>query len=200
LITGQAIRVDSIPVASGWNLIGSISSGVPVTGIGSDPGGIVTSNFFGYLSSYFIADTIKPGYGYWVKVNQAGRLVLTASGNIPPTARIRIVPTTELPPALPDSILASRQSVFPTGYGLEQNYPNPFNPTTNFAFSVPEGAYVTLRIFDVLGRAIATVVDEPLGPGYYKRTWDAGNIPTGMYYYRLTAGSFSETRKLVVVR
>ncbi len=88
----------------------------------------------------------------------------------------------------------------PTSFWLGQNYPNPFNPATSFEFQVQSSGFVTLKVFDVLGREMATLVNEPKQPGTYKVTWDARQFPTGVYLYRMNAGSFVETRKMVLVR
>jgi len=88
----------------------------------------------------------------------------------------------------------------PREFRLEQNYPNPFNPETRFEFSVSRFANVSLKVYDVLGREVATIVNEELLPGEYTRTWDATSIPSGIYFYRMTAGRFAETRKLVILR
>lgn len=88
-------------------------------------------------------------------------------------------------------------------FNLEQNYPNPFNPVTTIKFSVPviETRYsVALRVYDVLGNEIVTLINSELPQGYYEIKWDAANYPSGIYFYRLTAGSFSETRKMILLR
>ena len=86
----------------------------------------------------------------------------------------------------------------PNQYALSQNYPNPFNPTTIIRFALPTGNQVSLRVFDLLGREAATLVTEELGPGYYSVRWRA-EVPSGAYIYRLQAGEFVDTRKMVVV-
>jgi subtilisin family serine protease len=98
----------------------------------------------------------------------------------------------------------------PTEFSLEQNYPNPFNPRTNIRFSIPVGtghhdqsgqaALSLLRVYDVLGREVATLVNEQLQPGTHTVQFDATNLSSGVYYYRLEAGSFSATRKLVLMK
>ncbi len=85
-------------------------------------------------------------------------------------------------------------------FSLSQNYPNPFNPTTDFRFQIAEFRFVSLKVFDVLGREVATIVNEDLQPEKYSISWDASNLPSGMYFYRLTAGSFSETKKLMLMK
>jgi hypothetical protein len=83
---------------------------------------------------------------------------------------------------------------------LRQNYPNPFNPSTAIEFSIPHSGFVSLKVFDVLGKAVGSLVAEELQPGNYRIRWDASGFPAGLYFYRLEAGSFSETRKLMLIR
>ncbi len=97
-MTGTPIAAETIDVALGWNLVGSISNPIPVSSITSVPGGLVTSPFFEYNVSYVSADTIQPGKAYWVKTTGAGTLILSSSGNTPSSNRINIVPTDDLPP------------------------------------------------------------------------------------------------------
>jgi len=87
-----------------------------------------------------------------------------------------------------------------SGYILEQNFPNPFNSTTEFVFSLPNAEFVRLRIFDILGREIATLIDERLPSGVYKKRWSADNLASGTYVYRLTAGSFDASRRFVLLK
>ena len=93
-----------------------------------------------------------------------------------------------------------KESVKPNYYYLSQNYPNPFNPSTTFSFYLPKRSYATLKIFDLLGREVATIVSEELTAGNYSRKWNAGHIPSGVYFYRLQTGAFTETKKLVLLR
>lgn len=88
----------------------------------------------------------------------------------------------------------------PADYALMQNYPNPFNPRTTFKFAVPTSGIVRLTIHDLLGRRVTTVVDEDLAAGEYSRSWDATGFASGVYYFRLQAGSFTETRKLILLK
>ncbi|MEK9136742.1 MAG: T9SS type A sorting domain-containing protein, partial [Bacteroidota bacterium] len=99
-------------------------------------------------------------------------------------------------------------SGLPTEYALHQNYPNPFNPLTTISFSLPEQEKVTLRIYDVLGREVRTLVDETLPRGEYQTQFDvrqtdsgqAGELSSGVYFYRLTAGGYVATKKMSVVK
>ncbi|MDI6803819.1 MAG: T9SS type A sorting domain-containing protein, partial [Bacteroidota bacterium] len=88
----------------------------------------------------------------------------------------------------------------PVEYGLSQNHPNPFNPTTIINYQLPIDSWVTLKVYDVLGREVATLVDEFKDGGYYEATWDATNIPSGVYFYRLQAGTYSDTKKLLLIK
>lgn len=88
----------------------------------------------------------------------------------------------------------------PETFALEQNYPNPFNPTTTIRFQVPVLSDVTLTVYDVLGREVETLVNDSKGAGVYEVTWNAANLSSGVYYYRLTAGSFSDVKKLLLLK
>ncbi|MBI5216398.1 MAG: T9SS type A sorting domain-containing protein [Ignavibacteriae bacterium] len=88
----------------------------------------------------------------------------------------------------------------PEQFSLAQNYPNPFNPTTNFGFRISDFGLVTLKVFDILGREVAMIVNEELHPGVYDRKWNASNIPSGVYFYRLSTDAGSQVKKLVLMR
>jgi hypothetical protein len=88
----------------------------------------------------------------------------------------------------------------PDRVSLLQNYPNPFNPVTTIQFSIPEDENVTLTVFDVNGALVARLVNERLAAGVHERMWDASNVASGIYFYRLTVGGLSEVRRLILVR
>jgi lysophospholipase L1-like esterase len=88
----------------------------------------------------------------------------------------------------------------PNTFSLLQNYPNPFNPTTTISFGLPVKSYVSLKIFDSLGREAATIVSKEMSAGSHSKEWNASNMSSGIYFYRLQAGSFTETKKLVLLR
>jgi hypothetical protein len=88
----------------------------------------------------------------------------------------------------------------PTRFSLSQNYPNPFNPSTTVTFTLPAKSFVTLKVFDSLGREVSKLVSEEMLPGTYSRQWNAEGLPSGAYFYRLEAGSYLETKKLIVIR
>jgi len=88
----------------------------------------------------------------------------------------------------------------PKEYSLEQNYPNPFNPVTKIVFNIPEQENVILKVFDMLGKEIQTLVNEPLRGGRYSFDFEGNNLPSGVYYYQLKTGDFIETKKMMLIR
>ena len=91
-------------------------------------------------------------------------------------------------------------SSVPRQFTLEQNFPNPFNPTTTIRFALSERAMADLSVYNILGQAVKTLVSGDLDPGEYDVTLDATDLPTGVYFYRLTAGTFAQSRKLVILK
>jgi len=88
----------------------------------------------------------------------------------------------------------------PTQYSLSQNFPNPFNPSTAIHFSVPSSEFVTLKVFDVLGNEVATLVNEGKNAGVYEVDFSASQLSSGIYFYTINAGSFTETKKMILLR
>jgi len=88
----------------------------------------------------------------------------------------------------------------PSGFALYQNFPNPFNPKTTICFLLPQRAQVTLKVFDFIGREITTLVNQELNPGDHSVIFNAQNLASGVYFFRLQAGSFIEQRKMVLVK
>jgi hypothetical protein len=88
----------------------------------------------------------------------------------------------------------------PAVYSLSQNYPNPFNPSTTINFSIPKSGYVTLKVFDLLGKEIATLANGNAPAGNYSVEFHSGNLASGIYLYKITSGNFSDTKKLIVTK
>jgi hypothetical protein len=195
-MTGLGRTSDTVSVSAGWNMVGSLSMSLPVGDIGSIPGGIVTGSFFGYEGAYQASATLEPGKGYWVKVSQAGQLVMTATGIVPASNRIRIEDSGEMPPPPPDEVNAA----VPDAYALDQNYPNPFNPTTTIRYAIPSAGQVTLTVFNMIGQEVAVLVNEVQDEGYKTVSFDASSFPTGVYTYRITAGTFNDVKKMLLVK
>jgi len=88
----------------------------------------------------------------------------------------------------------------PANYLLEQNYPNPFNPSTNLKYGLPKSGYVTLKVYDMIGREVRTLVDRLQAAGTYQVNFDAKGLPTGLYFYRLSVGNHVETKRMLLVK
>ena len=88
----------------------------------------------------------------------------------------------------------------PSSFMLSQNYPNPFNPSTSFKYSIAKQSNVLIRIYDIIGNEIETLVNEEKSVGTYELTWDASNLPSGVYLYQLTAGDFIQTKKMILMK
>ena len=112
-----------------------------------------------------------------------------------------------LPINLITSVEEIPSAVVPREFRLDQNFPNPFNPSTTIQFALPKNADVTVKLFDLLGREVATLVDEEFAPGEYKLLFEAGELASGVYFYRIvgkttsgTAERFVSTRKLMLLK
>ncbi len=305
-IQGAYREIDTIDVIEGWNLIGSLSEPIATSAIEKDPMDMAMSEFFGFDGAYFLADSILPSKGYWVKADQPGKLILNSgaisAGIQPVTGQLEKYQTLkvcdaggycrtlyfgysgaginnmmyDLPPLPPDGVFDVRfgtnsfVSIFsengvkemsieinsakfpltiswenndgdnsfslmvenndiplngndeislfaqpeqlylkvtdhsvsslPEAFALKQNYPNPFNPVTQIFYELPVDRHVTLRVYDVLGREVAIVLDEFQKAGYRSSTFDAGNLPSGFYFYKLQAGGFVDVKKMLILR
>jgi uncharacterized protein (DUF1501 family) len=92
----------------------------------------------------------------------------------------------------------AESQVLPTSFSLSQNYPNPFNPSTHFQFSVASMQFVSIKVYDGLGREVATLVNETMAPGVYTAQWNGDQAPSGVYYCKLSTGSYTEVKKMVL--
>lgn len=92
------------------------------------------------------------------------------------------------------------RNMVPTEFALHQNYPNPFNPSTHIAFDLPARSFVSLEIYDLLGRRVATLVDGVMEPGRHELDWDASGYPSGLYLYRLKTEAATQTKKMILMK
>jgi hypothetical protein len=88
----------------------------------------------------------------------------------------------------------------PAQYELEQNYPNPFNPETRIGFRIQDAGFTSLKVYDVLGREVATLVEGKIDAGNHEVTFDGSNLPSGVYVYRLMSGSYQESKKMLLMK
>ena len=178
-------------------MIGCISNLVPKDSIMSSPSGISVTDFYTYNGSGYVAvDTLIPGHGYWVKTNQTGKLIMNATSTSSIANRIKIVPDGESPPQPPISI----EKQLPRDYTVDQNYPNPFNSSTVIHYQLPERTWVRLRVFNLLGQEVATLLEGIQEPGLKSIEFKDDNLQSGVYYYELIAGNFKETKKMILIK
>ena len=95
---------------------------------------------------------------------------------------------------------AEVSGALPGEFRLKQNYPNPFNPSTTIQFSIPKASHVVIRIYNGLGHLVQNLVDESLPPGTHARQWIASQMPSGVYFCRIQAGGFVDTKRLVLTK
>jgi probable HAF family extracellular repeat protein len=91
-------------------------------------------------------------------------------------------------------------SGYPSDFVLNQNYPNPFNPLTTISFSIPKEEFVSLKVFNSLGEEVTELVNETKPAGNYSLSYNANSLPSGIYFYKISAGSFSKTRKMILLK
>ncbi len=107
-----------------------------------------------------------------------------------------------------NSVTAINDEIQPDEFSLSQNYPNPFNPTTTINYSVPASvksnagneSHILLKVYDVLGKEVATLVNASMQPGHYSAEFNGANLPSGMYFYKLSVNGYSETRKMTLIK
>jgi hypothetical protein len=152
----------------------------------------ITAPLIGSFSGSTNPGTIKPS-----STNTSGSLTFrfVSNGNGLASGWGAVVKSTQ---GVTDVEEDQGNTVIPSIFALEQNYPNPFNPTTTINFDVPNASNVILKVYDVLGNEITTLVNEELSPGSYEATFDGSGLSSGVYFYRMQAGDFVEIRKLVL--
>ena len=156
--------------------------------------GATASQAINYFSNrYPVADATD--WSLWYNLMKIESQVMIASGVIPlSTANIMYKPAEE-----------DHSGLTPTSFSLAQNYPNPFNPSTTISYQVPVGSRVLVQVFNVLGREVQTLVDEEQPAGTYHVVWDGKDshrqaVASGVYFYRLTAGELTQTRKMTLIK
>jgi photosystem II stability/assembly factor-like uncharacterized protein len=162
-----------------------------------DPTFIITGSYGGstFLSTNaganFLTSSIGGGAGAGQIALDRGYVVDMRTGSIQKlTANYNVLTSVN------ENIISS----VPNKFNLYQNYPNPFNPSTTIKFDIPSGGFVSLKIFDVLGREVAAPVNEYRNPGTYEVNYNASSLSSGMYFYRLQYGGYSEIKKLTLVK
>ncbi|NNG28143.1 MAG: T9SS type A sorting domain-containing protein [Ignavibacteriaceae bacterium] len=133
----------------------------------------------------------------FISKNGAQVNVNAVSSNPPNSGMISVDGTTYY-----DGLVTSVEQIneIPNNFILSQNYPNPFNPTTNIEYSIPEQSFVELKVFDVLGNEVAALVNKEQTAGVYRADFNAANLPSGMYFARLTADQFTQVVKMTLMK
>jgi len=162
-----------------WIIDRSLSENGPWNTIHEEPGqGTVnTATHYSYIDG-----TVQNGITYWYRLTDVSMLGARHSHPV----------VNATPGSLFDGV--------PNEFVLRQNFPNPFNPTTTFEFALAEAGFTTLKVYDLLGREVATIVEGPMEARWYQVTWNASNIASGVYLYTLTSSGFSDTRKLLLMK
>ncbi|MEP0861689.1 MAG: T9SS type A sorting domain-containing protein [Ignavibacterium sp.] len=148
-----------------------------------------------FIPNLDITDVFVPEYFPILEYQNSPNIILGGTAQIRNSSNFDIfvakfsnVTNVELSENLPDK------------YFLEQNYPNPFNPSTKISFSIPNSSFVTLKVYDVLGNEVAILINEYRSAGTYEVEFNASKLSSGLYTYTLIAGSFSSSRKMMVIK
>jgi hypothetical protein len=149
--------------------------------------------------------------GQQLNIVPSENLIFVRMGNAPDTVFVPTVLNNDIwkllnPIISPATNLENETKDLKLNFQLEQNYPNPYNPTTIISYSIPQSSFVTLKVYDVLGKEVATLVNETKQPGIYEvkfsagSSGDASNLASGIYIYRLTAGDFIKSSKMILIK
>lgn len=141
--------------------------------------------------------------GQILNIVPSKNLIVVRMGNAPDNSLVPFLLNEEMwqlinPIIEPTSLIKDQSNGI--NFSLSQNYPNPFNPLTTINFSIPKYSKVTLKVYDVLGKEVSTLLNEELNPGIYNKNWDASNLSSGIYFYRLQSGDYIETKKLCLIK
>jgi len=173
-----ALAQDSIQV---YNISDTTWLPVPLTGRGANS----ASNYWGLISSSVVNNKVKvwiPGGFYPTTVTTSKLFCLTDSLGCITTG------------------ISEPGAVIPNSYNLSQNYPNPFNPTTRIAYTIPISGLVKIKVYDILGKEVMTLINEIKNAGEYYLDFDGRSLSSGIYFYKLEAGDFAATKKMMLVK
>jgi flagellar hook assembly protein FlgD len=116
----------------------------------------------------------------------------------PPVANSLIVNANKIISLLMGDSPITEENLIPKEFDLKQNYPNPFNPSTTIEYTIPENSRVTLKIYDILGKEVATLVNKEQNTGTYIVVWNAQSVSSGIYFYRINAGNYTDTKRMIL--
>ncbi|MGD1046555.1 MAG: T9SS type A sorting domain-containing protein [Bacteroidota bacterium] len=170
---GMFFNTSGIPIDTAFTLFGTLGSKIPLFA-----GPIFGGGEYLVVTTRVILNISPDGHIDFTNGDVYGKIIQTTT----------------------TGIKENQVNQIPKEFSLSQNYPNPFNPATTISFNLPIKSFVTLKMFDIMGREVATIVSEELSAGSYSRSWNAANISSGIYFYRIQTGSFTETKKLILLR
>jgi hypothetical protein len=189
---------------------------LPISGSRADPTVISVKIIAqSYISLSYVQDAKFGGmtiYGNTIYLSDQGNTKVWMWDNTSPFNTTNFVQAGTITAAYPGfGGLSVNDNSFPVGittssnnipekYSLSQNYPNPFNPATTIKFNVAKSGDIKIVVYDITGREVQKLVNESLRPGTYETTFDGSMINSGVYFYRITAGNFSETRKMLLIK
>lgn len=197
---GGQIEYISIPKVWG-NALRAPQNWIDTPADDADATGLVFSNFTTESAQMsFIVDFLLPSFSRALVIDTSG--VHEYSGTISPSQPITLPPLSSLVAVFGGATtnMEAQDSKAKLSFTLEQNYPNPFNPTTTIHFTLPHREYGMLKVFDMLGREAATLVNEELNSGEHSVVFDAKGLPSGVYFYQLRAGIFIQTKKILITK
>ena len=219
---GQLYRID--PVTGIATLVGSVGfnlvSGLAINPVDSQLWGVRLTGDLYQIDKQNAASNLIGNTGFMnmedIVFDEAGQLFGIYGGQNEINRLISIDPTTGVGDtigstgvrgitglAVEDTVVGiadDTKETLPTVYALRQNYPNPFNPTTTIEFDLPKTSEVSLKVFNILGEEVATLLSASLHSGSYTYEWDASGLASGVYLYRLEAEGYVQTRKMILMK
>ena len=177
----------------------AVDAGGNVYVTGASDSNIVTIKYNGAGNEEWVA-SYSYGVGsknlpVGIKVDPSGNVYVAGTSSFGNTSVYTVIKYVQTPTSVREISPA-----IPSSFALEENYPNPFNPTTAISYQLSANGLVSLKVFNLLGQEVAVLVNEEKPAGTYRATWDAGKMPSGVYFYRLNAGEFVETKKMILLR
>jgi hypothetical protein len=146
-------------------------------------------------------DTVDARYNWWGYATGPYHPTLNPSGKGDTVSNyVKFIPWLPNPPIIPPTNIGDRQVAMPISCNLMQNYPNPFNPSTTIRYGLAGQSHVTLAVFNTLGQQVAILENGEKEAGYHEANFDGSNLSSGVYFYRLIAGDYFESRKMIVLR
>jgi hypothetical protein len=186
IITGGSGSQVSVDIAASSGTLSAYDSALKLSGTELITNGTKTYSSGSYTYSF---NYTAPSSAGSQTLYATGLSSTSAGWNFAPNKTISVVTSTGV-------------SNNPVHYewSLDQNYPNPFNPSSFIKFSIPQNEFVTLKVYNILGKEVATLINESKAPGNYDIKFDGGKLASGIYLYKITAGSFTQTDKMILMK